>query len=67
MKIKWTNRWSGDTGFVLRIESDHFVNTFNKAEGENFKTRKEAEKAVEHLFDCGEALNNEFEVVTNKD
>ena len=66
MKIKWTNRWSLETGFVREVKPDHFVNTFNKEEGLNFKTRRDAEKAVEQLFDCGEGLNNEFVVNTNK-
>lgn len=64
MKIKWTNRWSGEQGFVREVMSDHFVNTFDEKEGANFKTRREAEKIITALFECGEGLNNSFEVVT---
>jgi hypothetical protein len=66
MKIMWTNRFSLQEGFVRDVETDHFINTFDKAEGKNFKTRREAQKAIEHLYDCGEGLNNEFTIVTNK-
>ncbi len=66
MKIMWTNRMSGETGYVKEIVEGHFVNTFDKAEGENFKSRRDAEKAIVTLFDIGEGLNNAFEVVTNK-
>ena len=66
MKIKWTNRMSGETGFVKEIMKSNFINTFDKAEGANFKTRRDAEKAVETLIGIGEGLNNMFEVVTNK-
>lgn len=67
MKIKWTNRFSGEQGYVKEIKPDHFINTFEKADGENFRSRREAEKAVAMLCDCGEGVNNEFEIVTNKD
>ena len=66
MKIMWTNRWSSETGFVKEIQSDHFVNTYDKSEGANFKSRREADKAIENLYAIGEGLNNMFDVVTNR-
>ena len=38
MKIKWTNKWSGDTGFVKSINSKkkEFENTFNESEAKVF-------------------------------
>lgn len=66
MKIMWTNRWSGETGFVKEILGDHFENTYTKEEGASFRNRREAERAVEQLIFIGEGANNIFEVVTNK-
>ena len=66
MKIKWTNRWSGETGFVKSIEADHFVNTYDQAEGCNYRCRRDADKAIRQLVDCGEATNNDFEVISLK-
>lgn len=38
MKIKWTNKWSGDTGYVKSINSKkkEFENTFNESEAKVF-------------------------------
>lgn len=38
MKIKWTNKWSGDTGFVKSINSKkkEFENTFDESEAKVF-------------------------------
>ncbi len=66
MKIKWTNRYSGEQGYVFEVKPDHFVNTYSKEEGASFKTRRDAEKAVAQLCGCGEGTNNDFEIVTNK-
>lgn len=37
MKIKWTNTYSRDTGFIKYIDykNKHFVNTFNEGESKN--------------------------------
>lgn len=66
MKIRWTNRYSGEQGYVLEIKPDHFVNTYSREESASFKTRRDAEKAVALLCGCGEGVNNDFEIVTNK-
>lgn len=66
MKIKWTNRFSNEQGYVKEVAGDHFVNTFDEKESANYRTRREAEKAIDFLFACGEGLNNTFEVVTVK-
>lgn len=65
MKIKRINRFSLEEGFVRDIAADHFVNTFDRREARKFKNRREAEKVIVKLFDFGEGLNNEFQVITN--
>ena len=42
MKIKWTNRDSGDTGFVKKVNPDKqdFVNTFDEKEAANYSPNK---------------------------
>ena len=65
MKIKWINRFSLQEGYVREVVEDHFINTFDKAEARKFKSRRDAEKMIEKLFDYGEGLNNEFQVIAN--
>lgn len=38
MKIKWTNKWSGEVGFVKSINTkeSYFENTFDEAEAKVF-------------------------------
>lgn len=38
MKIKWTNKWSGETGYVKAIHNkeQYFENTFDADEAKNF-------------------------------
>lgn len=38
MKIKWTNKWSGEVGFVKNINSKkkEFENTFDESEAKVF-------------------------------
>jgi hypothetical protein len=64
-KIKWTNKFSGETGFVADIKrkAGHFVSTFEAAEAKAFKNAKNAEKAIKTLAEIGEADNNNFEIV----
>ncbi len=50
MKIQWTNKWSGEQGFVKEIHNkeQYFENTFDKKEAKMFSPRL-VKKAVENL------------------
>ena len=41
MKIQWTNKWSGEKGFVKEIHNKekYFENTFDKMEAKMFSPR----------------------------
>lgn len=62
--IKWTNKFSGETGFVssLSMKEKHFNNTFDAAEAKQY-----SEKAVKAVFtkldNFGETENNVFETL----
>ena len=62
MKIKWTNKFSNESGYVKYIDypKRHFVNTFNKDEARSFKS---AQSQIDKLIEYGEAVNNDFIVV----
>ena len=64
MKIRWTNKFSQETGFVKTISKakNCFINTFDAAEARVFKSVKDAEKAIATLTEMGEAENNIFTV-----
>ena len=65
VKIKWTNKYSNETGFVKDINNKekHFVNTFDEAEAKVFKNVKAANTAINKLIEFGEGNNNNFEVI----
>ena len=65
MKIKWTNKYSQETGFVKTVSSAKkcFMNTSDEAEARVFKTEKAAQKAIDTLVEYGEAVNNDFTIV----
>lgn len=65
MKIKWTNKFSNESGYVRRVSNKdkHFINTFDESEAKTYKTARAAEAIIERLTDFGEAESNEFEVV----
>lgn len=65
MKIKWTNTYSRETGFVKYIDykNKHFVNTFNEGEAKKFVSAESAQKAINKLVEYGEAELNVFEIV----
>ncbi len=50
MKIKWTNKWSGETGYVKAVHNkeQYFENTFDADEAKNFSVRI-IKKIMEHL------------------
>ena len=63
--IKWTNKYSGESGFVGSVASKekHFVNTFDQAEAKQYKSQIAAKRAITLLQAYGEGENNEFEIV----
>jgi hypothetical protein len=64
MKIRWTNKFSQETGFVKNVSKAKkcFINTFDESEARVFKNEKEAEKAIAALTEMGEEENNIFTI-----
>lgn len=64
--IKWTNKYSGESGFVEEINKieKHFINTYDQSQARRYSTASNAKRAIESLTRYGEAENNIFEVVT---
>ncbi|MBO4416318.1 MAG: hypothetical protein J5824_10125 [Lachnospiraceae bacterium] len=60
--IRWTNRFSKETGFVKALAEDHFINTWEKADAAKYRTKKDAEKVLVTLNEFGENANNDFVV-----
>ena len=64
VKLKWTNKYSGETGYVAQVSTKNrcFVNTYDQAEAKEY-----SEKAVKGLLTKLESFhetdNNLFEVV----
>ena len=65
LNLKWTNKFSGETGYVGKIAKSkgYFENAEKAEDARKFRSVKEAEKAIETLEELGEAENNTFEVV----
>lgn len=65
MKLMWTNKYSGETGYVksLKVKAGCFENTYDLAEARNFRTQKDVDNALKSLTEMGEADNNNFSVV----
>jgi hypothetical protein len=63
--IKWTNVYSGETGFVqmIRHAKNHFVNTPDKELARKYRSDAEARKAVDELIQMGEGRTNVFSIV----
>lgn len=63
--IKWTNKHSGETGYVESVskKNRHFVNTFEQTSAKQYKTESVASRTIASLAEYGEADNNNFEVV----
>lgn len=63
--IKWTNVYSGETGYVqmIRHSKNHFVNTADKEMARKYRSDAEARSAVDELIKMGEGRTNVFEVV----
>lgn len=50
MKIKWTNKWSGDEGFVkcINTKGKYFENTTDESEAKVFN-KKTIKKTIQQL------------------
>ena len=60
--IKWTNKFSGEFGYVADLEDNHFINTWEIKDAKKFRTIKEADKTIDLLNEIGEGQNNFFEL-----
>jgi hypothetical protein len=65
MKIKWTNKYSNESGYVESIDTKggHFVNTYDYEKAKVYNTKGNATKALNKLQEIGECVNNTFELV----
>lgn len=64
LKIKWKNRYSGETGFVKAIrESKGYFENGSEDEARTFRSDAEFQKAIDLLIRIGEGENNEFSAV----
>ena len=63
--LKWTNKFSGETGYVKKVMKvkGFFVNTYDAAEAKSYKNEKAATEDIAVLESIGEAENNTFEAV----
>ena len=62
--IKWTNKFSGESGFVKGISTkeQHFINTYDQSEAKRYNENT-AKGQITNLVKFGEAENNNFEIV----
>lgn len=65
MIIKWTNRYSGETGYIKDIDykNRHFNNTFEYEEAKKYNSKDIIKKTIDKLIEYGEGINNNFEIV----
>ena len=63
--LKWTNKHSGEQGFVESISSKDncFHNTFSEAEAKRYNSESIARRMITTLCGMGEADNNDFEII----
>ena len=64
VKIKWTNKFSNETGYVASVSAKNkcFVNTFDKNEAKEY-SEKAVKGILTKLGSYNETENNIFEVV----
>ena len=64
--IKWTNKYSHETGFVkqLRQKDRCFENTYEEAEARNYSSQSVVRGVVKKLISYGEGENNNFEIIS---
>ena len=63
--IEWTNKFSGETGYVQSISAKekHFNNTYDINEAKRYKENI-AKGMITNLTSYGEAENNNFEIIS---
>ena len=63
--IKWTNKFSGETGFVASVSTKNqcFVNTFDQESAKKY-SEKSIAGIMKKLEDYHETDNNDFELIT---
>ena len=63
--LKWTNKYSGETGYVESISSKSkcFINTFDEKTAKRYANRIVAERMLASLKSYGEADNNNFDII----
>ena len=62
--FKWTNKFSGETGYVasLSAKDECFINTYDEAKAKKY-SEKSVKGILKKLENYGETENNDFEVV----
>lgn len=62
--LKWTNKYSNETGYVGKVlkSKGYFVSVATKEEAKKYASEKTALKDIELLTQLGEAENNDFAV-----
>lgn len=63
VKIKWTNKFSGETGYVASVSAKNrcFFNTFDKKEAKGY-SEKAVKGILTKLDSYNETENNTFEI-----
>lgn len=63
--IKWTNKFSNETGYVASISNKNscFINTFEQSEAKRY-SEKSVTMMMKKLESFNETENNTFEVIT---
>ena len=66
MLIKWTNKFSGETGFVQSIskKEKHFNHTFDKKSAKVYKDKSAAQRIITLLTSYCEAEANDFAIIS---
>ena len=64
VKIKWTNKYSNETGYVAALSTKEkcFINTFNEGEAKEY-SEKAVKGIMTKLDNFHETDNNIFEVI----
>ena len=66
--IKWKNKLSGEEGFVEKTSTKEkcFYNTFDMNSAKPYANESTANRTIKQLedFGQGEAINNEFELIS---
>ena len=62
--IKWTNKYSYETGYVASVSTKNecFVNTFEEAEAKRYSEKSVA--GIMKKLEAYETEDNDFEVIT---